>query len=172
MPNRHEPIVIFAGAAVPGEEEGKGRVYALSNHWYDHSFEVLDLSRHPHKWEPLPLPPSAKSLGSNIRSSVSRWSTAAPPSAYQQIRAVAPTASTRGATNGGRPATGCYPSILWPSRPHVPELPRHLARLQVLPGPQVALCLVGPLGHERRRCTLPGTRTGAAARLGGLQAAS
>ncbi|CAL5078575.1 unnamed protein product [Urochloa decumbens] len=47
-----------------GEEE-KERVYAISNYCNDHSFEVLDLSQNPHKWEPLPLPPCAKS---NIRS--------------------------------------------------------------------------------------------------------
>ncbi|CAL5091206.1 unnamed protein product [Urochloa decumbens] len=56
------PILLpIAGA---GEEEEE-RVYAMKTHCGDPSFEVLDFSQHPHKWEPLPLPPFVKS--SNIR---------------------------------------------------------------------------------------------------------
>ncbi|CAL5091205.1 unnamed protein product [Urochloa decumbens] len=63
------PIMISIGGAGTGaKEEGKERVYVMSNYCCDDSFEVLDFSQHPHKWEPLPLLPCAKSYDSNIRS--------------------------------------------------------------------------------------------------------
>ncbi|CAL5078591.1 unnamed protein product [Urochloa decumbens] len=56
------PILLpIAGA----EEEVEERVYAMKAHCGDPSFEVFNFSQHPHKWEPLPLPPFVKS--SNIR---------------------------------------------------------------------------------------------------------
>ncbi|CAN6209447.1 unnamed protein product [Urochloa humidicola] len=47
-----------------GKEEGS--LYAMTNHYWEHSFQVLHFSQRPLKWEPLPLPPFASSSSSSI----------------------------------------------------------------------------------------------------------